>query len=140
MRYIDTSVIIAYLIREPASQIAEDFLRAPGSPLAVSTWTEVELMSALGIKLRTRQLSRSIAEGAVDRYVHLISPRLNHLRIENEDHRHAVSLIADWRTSLRAGDSLHLAIAAAHGATVYTFDRTMKNAGLALGIPTVLLQ
>ena len=56
MRYVDTSVLIAYLIPEPGSAAAEQFMLSSGEPLAISSWTEAELLSALGIKLRTGRL------------------------------------------------------------------------------------
>ncbi len=40
---------------------------------------------------------------------------------------------------LRGGDALHLAIAADHGATLCTLDRRLNDAGLALGVKTLLL-
>ena len=53
MRYVDTSVLIAYLTRETGSDVAEAFMRSQGEPLAISSWTEVELLSAFGLKVRT---------------------------------------------------------------------------------------
>ena len=40
---------------------------------------------------------------------------------------------------LRAGDALHLAICADHGATLCTLDRRLSEAGPALGVKTMLL-
>ena len=40
--------------------------------------------------------------------------------------------------SLRAGEALHLATASEHGATVYTLDRRLAEAGPMLGVPTKL--
>jgi predicted nucleic acid-binding protein len=40
---------------------------------------------------------------------------------------------------LRAGDALHLAICADHGATLCTLDRRLSEAGAALGVKTMLL-
>lgn len=40
---------------------------------------------------------------------------------------------------LRAGDALHLAAASEHGATVYTFDQRLAEAGPVIGVPTQLL-
>lgn len=110
-----------------------------GEPLAVSTWSEVELLSALGLKLRTNQLSEAAANDVVDSYARLVSPQLHHLPIEDAHHRHALTLLEGWRTSLRAADSLHLAIASAHGATIFTFDKGMSAASVVLGIPARLL-
>ena len=106
-----------------------------GAPLAVSSWTEVELLSAPGVKVRTKQLSKAAAHDVVDTYSRLVAPQLQRVSVEDADHRQAVILLHGWRTALRAGDGLHLAIAAVHGATVYTLDRGMANAGAVLGIP-----
>jgi len=139
MRYVDTSVLVAYLTREASSAKAEAFMQSQGSHLAVSTWTEVELWSAIGNKLRNRHLTLAIAQGAVEKYSQLISPHLMQFAVTDADHRYAVKLLHGWRSTLRAGDSLHLAIAAKRGASVFTFDKGMNQAGQALGIPIVLL-
>jgi predicted nucleic acid-binding protein len=140
MRYVDTSVLVAYLTREPSSAAAEAFMLSQGDPLAVSTWTEVELLSALGNKLRNRLLTSAIANGAVEKYDQLICPNGLQIAVTNADHIYAAKLLHGWRSSLRAGDSLHLAIAAKRGASIYTLDRGMNKAGNALGISVVLLQ
>jgi predicted nucleic acid-binding protein len=139
MRYVDTSVLIAYLIPEPGSMAAEQLMLSIGEPLAISSWTEAELLSALGIKLRTGRLDMGEASDVIDSYSRLVAPRFTRLAIDEADHRNALTLLTGWRTALRAGDGLHLAIAAAHGATVYTLDRGMAVAGQALGVPVILL-
>jgi len=98
MRYADTSVLLAYLTPEVHSRAAEAFMPHAGDPIAISGWTEVELLSGLGLKLRTAQLNEA-----------------------------------------EALDALHLAIAAAHNASVYTLDRGMATAGSILGFPVILL-
>jgi predicted nucleic acid-binding protein len=139
MRYVDTSVLIAYLMPEACSELAEEFMLSAGQPLAISSWTEVELLSALGVKVRTRQNSKAAAQSVVNTYSRLVAPQLKRLSVEDADHRQTVILLDGWRTALRAGDGLHLAIAAAHGATVYTLDRGMASAGAILGIPVRLV-
>ena len=111
-----------------------------GEILAISSWSEVELLSALGVKLRSKQLSKAAVHDVVDSYSRFVSPQLQHLEVDDVDHRQAMVLLEGWRTSLRAGDGLHLAIAVAHGATVYTLDRGMASAGRKLGIPVSLLR
>jgi predicted nucleic acid-binding protein len=139
MRYVDTSVLIAYLTPEQGSHVAQAFMLSAGAPLAISSWSEVELLSALGVKLRTRQLSASQAQDVVDVYSRMVSPHLRRITVEDMDHRNAALLLNGWKTTLRAGDGLHLAIAAAHGATVFTFDRALVAAGAILGISVTLL-
>jgi predicted nucleic acid-binding protein len=110
-----------------------------GEPLAISSWTEIELLSALGVKLRMKQLSLAQVHDVVDTYSELVAPQLHRVPVDDADHRQTVILLDGWRTALRAGDGLHLAIASAHGATVHTLDRGMASAGLVLGIPVRLL-
>ncbi|MDD5296969.1 MAG: type II toxin-antitoxin system VapC family toxin [Rhodocyclaceae bacterium] len=139
MRYVDTSVLVAYLTPETKSEAAEAFMRSPGEPLAISTWTEVELLSALGVKVRTGQLPRAGAEAVLDAYSHLVSPQLRHLPVDDSDHRRTLLLLNGWQTALKAGDGLHLAIAANRSATIYTLDRGLAAAAKTLGLAAKLL-
>lgn len=139
MRYVDTSVLIAYMTPETGSAMAEAFMLSAGEPLAISSWTELELLSALGLKLRTKQLTEAAARAVVDAYIGLVSPHLHHLSVQDTEHRRAIMLLEGWKTALRAADGLHLAIAAANRATVYTFDRVMADSGKALGVSIHLL-
>ena len=84
MRYLDTSVLLAFLVPEVGSSAAEALMTSDG--------------------------------------------------------RQAVILLKGWRTALRAGDGLHLAIADAHRATIFTLDHGMAKAGATLGIAVRLLK
>lgn len=139
MRYIDTSVIIAYLTPEAHSGVAQTFMLSAGEPLAISSWSEVELLSALGVKLRTGQLFDAQAHDVVHTYSRLVAPNLRRISVQDADLRNAALLLTGWKTGLRAGDGLHLAIAAAHSATVFTLDHGLVAAGAGLGIPVTLL-
>jgi len=140
MRYIDTSIVVAYLTPEKHSNAEMALMRSVGAPLGISAWTEAELWSALGIKLRTRQLSISQVSKIVESYTLELLPRFFLVPVRNSHHRRAKVLLDDWKTSLRAGDSLHLAIAESHRATLYTLDVGMAKAGTHLGLPVALLQ
>lgn len=140
MRHIDTSVLLAYLTPEAGSEAAEAFMRSVGEPIAVSAWTETELLSALGVKIRSRQLRRSHADDVVERYSHFIAPILRRVEVLDRDHRLAAILLQGWATSLRAGDALHLAIAGRTGSEIFTFDRTMAKSATKLGIKSALLK
>lgn len=134
MRYLDTSVLLAFLLPEAGSSAAEALMTSDGDPLVVSTWTEVELMSALGVKLRTRQIADREALSVIDVYTRLVLPSLRKIQVVDADHQRAVELLKGWRTPLRAGDGLHLAIAEKNRATIFTFDKGMAKAGTSLGL------
>lgn len=140
MRYLDTSVLLAFLVPEAGSSAAEALMTSNGDTLVVSSWSEVELVSALGVKIRTGQIAEREAISALAAYTRLVLPCLRRIQVVDADHRKAVELLKGWRMSLRASDGLHLAIADAHGATIFTFDQGMAKAGVVLGIPIRLLE
>lgn len=140
MRYIDTSILLAYLTPEAGSGAAEALMQSIGEPIAISTWTETELLSALGVKIRSRQIRRSHAEDIVEHYSRYIAPILRRFEILDRDHKLATVLMHGWAPSLRAGDALHLALAARHCAELFTFDRIMAKSAAKLGIDTTLLK
>ena len=51
----------------------------------------------------------------------------------------AIAIADQHLLGLRAGDALHLAIAADHGAMLCTLDERMSESGLSIGIATLLL-
>ena len=114
MRYVDTSVLIAYLTKETGSDVAEAFMRSQGEPLAISSWTEVELLSAFGLKVRTGQLTLADANDAVNAYSRLVAPHLHRISVEDADHRCALLLLDGSRGRCRArstcplGQPIHL--------------------------------
>ena len=60
MGYIDTSILAAYYCPEPLSDLVENLIVQLDEP-AISHLTEVELTSALAIKIRTGSLT--LADG-----------------------------------------------------------------------------
>lgn len=139
MRYLDTSVLLAFLLPKPGSSSAEALMTSKGDALVVSSWTEVELMSALGVKIRSRQIAEREALSAMSACTRLVLPCLRKVPVSDSDHHQAVELLKGWRTALRAGDGLHLAIAEAHQATIFTFDQGLAKAGATLGVVVRLL-
>ena len=109
--YVDTSVLVAAHTHEPQTQIAQAWLAVDAGDLLVSAWTLLECESALAIKLRRGELTgagRSEAIAGIDTFVAqsapVIVPTEADFQRSRELCRHAAS-------RLRAGDSLHLAIA-----------------------------
>ena len=134
MRYVDTSVLIAFLLPESGSQLAERLMTSPGDALAYSSWTEVELLSALGIQVRRKLITRRAAKRVVDVFANLVAPALVRLAVSDNDHRMAAHILDGWQTSLRAGDALHLALVQEYQAELWTFDRIMAKAASHFGL------
>jgi uncharacterized protein len=136
MIYIDTSLLIALHLEERdsdaawrwfASRSAADFLH--------SDWTDLEFSSALSRKVRSGKLSPSQRADVEAAFLATKTQNLRRVSFGPEHFRHAEIMVRLHETGLRAGDSLHLAIAAAHGAAIATFDTTLAEAAIYFGVP-----
>lgn len=135
--YIDTSVVLAAILPESHSDAA-DVLFARDDVLMASEWVITEVASALGIKGRRGDLNAEQVVLARSRCSSLLAAGATMLSVTSEDCRMATRYVE--RTSLRAPDALHLAIAGRHDATLWTLDTRMAEAGQALGLGTRLLR
>ncbi len=134
MQYVDTSVLVAYLTPEVYSaQAIRAFCDTKRHPLAISLWTETEFISALGIKYRTKQLTEAQALLVQERYESLKNQFI-WLPVIDRDYKTASDLLKHWQTGLRAGDALHLAVAANHNALLLSLDERLVKAAKELGI------
>ncbi len=61
------------------------------------------------------------------------------LPVSGAQFRTAARFADQHALGLRAGDALHLAICADHGATLCTLDRRLSETGSALGVKAALL-
>lgn len=137
--YVDTSILVAALSREPGTDAAQAWLSAQGdSTLAVSDWCLTEFSAALSLKLRRRELNVSLRNEALAKFSALVEESLLVLPVEPLDFRAAAHLADQHAVGLRAGDALHLAVASRHGMTVHTLDKGMVRAG-EIGISAVLI-
>ena len=113
MIYIDTSALVPVFIREPKSAAVVAWLESTGERLAISEWSLVEFASATAMKVRTGQTSASLAKQANTRVREFAQTHCTIAIPGREEFSRAAELAADETLKLRAGDALHLAIAAA---------------------------
>jgi predicted nucleic acid-binding protein len=138
MIYLDTSVLFPLFVPEPSSAAIRGWLQQrSGEVLSISDWTQTEFASAMGIKVRQKGLSASRARSACALFEQLASESLRVLTPSRADYARAAQYLSQHRLGLRAGDALHLAVAAGAGAeTVYSLDRRFVAAGRKLKIRT----
>ena len=134
--YIDTSALIAALVREPMSAAVRRWLvDRPAGDVFVSDWTDPEVASALSVKVRTGALTVDQRAAAASAWQRMRNAYLHVLAIEAE-HFVAAARIADRHDlGIRAGDALHLAVAASAGFRLVTPDKSMAAAAPLLGVP-----
>lgn len=138
--YLDASAAVALITPEPASERVADWIAAQmtGS-LHISDWVLTEVASALSLKVRSKSIAPSKRDDFELFWYRFQITSLTCLEVRSDDFRSALRLLAAPSLGLRAGDALHLAIAARCDVTVATLDATMTDAGRALGVATLLL-
>jgi predicted nucleic acid-binding protein len=138
--YLDTSLLIAIFTHESASERSRTWLSDnEREAKAISWWVETEAAAALSMKVRTRQVNpeqRALLAAGIRQ---LVSSSFMKFEVK-QDHFVAAARLADNALSgLRAGDALHLAIAAASGSVLCTLDKGLAQAGIELGVATELV-
>ena len=107
--------------------------------LAISDWVTAEFSSVLSIKLRSGQIEMQHRADALAAFIAMSAENFSRLPISGAQFRTAARFADQHALGLRAGDALHLAICAAHGATLCTLDRRLGEAGSALGVKAMQL-
>ena len=108
-------------------------VQRPGS-LVISDWVIAEVSSALSLKIRTGVLDPMERTSALAAFNSQIARSLTVLPVAGAHFLAAARYADRHELNVRSGDALHLAIAAAHGASLITLDRRLHSAGLALGV------
>jgi len=137
--YLDTNVVVALCVREQDSDRVEAALARIEEPLATSEWTRVEFTSAIGIKVRSRELTEPLARRALADYYQAFEPGIRVFTPSREDYILAADYLQDLIIGLRSGDALHLAIAVNQKATrLLTLDKVFIKAARGIGLPVEL--
>jgi uncharacterized protein len=136
--YLDTSAVVSLLATEPASAQLDAWLRVQEAEgLAISAWVDTEVSSALSLKIRAGELT-------IDQRAEILAEwrrwraGLRLLPVEADAFASATDFAARHELGLRAGDALHLAVAASAGCTLVTLDERLGKAAPQVGVPVVI--
>ena len=138
--YLDTSLLVAALTHEAETARMQRWLGDQDPELlAISDWVTAEFSSALSIKLRSGQIEMQHRADALAMFTTMTADTFTVPPISGAQFRTAARSADQHALRLRAGDALHLAICADHGATLCTLDRRLGEVGPALAVKTALL-
>ena len=140
MIYVDTSALVPIFIREPKSEAVIGWIESSAERLAVSEWSLVEFASAAAIKVRTGQTAANLAKQANARVREFAQQHCTVAVPSRAEFRRAAELAGDGALKLRAGDALHLAIAANLNVKgILCLDDAMTNSARLLGMSVVMI-
>ncbi len=137
MHYLDTSFVAPLILPETTSERVERFIRKiPVGQLAVSHWTRVEFASLVARRARMGDLTAAQAAQARDAFEKMLTESFHIIIPQVNDYDVATHLLRNYKTGLRAGDALHLALVKNHGAAImYSLDKQLIKAAKILKIP-----
>jgi uncharacterized protein len=131
--YFDASVLVALFVIDPSSIRAETFLARSPDVFAVSDFGAAEFSSAVGRRVRMRDLTPDQGTLAFANFDTWITSTADWCETIPADIAAANRILRGLAVNLRTPDALHIAIARRLDATLVTFDRNMAIAGRALG-------
>lgn len=138
MIYVDTSVIVALLTVESTTQGVTAWYAGLDETPACSDWLLTEFSSALSIKLRTGQINETNAKRVRKEFELLAEGGLRIVPVSRDAFRRAAEMVRLHDHGLRAGDSLHLAVALELGAShMATLDGTLAANAKRLGMKLI---
>ena len=137
MLYFDTSFLAPLVLPESTSdKIAAFVRRLPVEDLTVSHWTRVEFSSLIARDVRMSVLDAAAGARADARFEAMVDASFAVLLPNADDFGLAKRYLGKFNTGLRAGDALHLAIAAnRQAAAIYSLDKGLLMAGRLLDLP-----
>ena len=131
--YLDTSVLIPTLVREPASDGVRTYLTTRQERL-ISDFAAAEVASGLSRLVRTGLLTAAEGAARLSDFDAWRAATSSPADVHGADARLAYAYVRRFDLMLRAPDALHLAIANRLQATLVTLDERMERAARELGI------
>jgi uncharacterized protein len=137
--YLDASVLVTLFVIDPLSARAEVLLSAHPEIVFVSDFAVAEFSSAVGRRVRTRDLTPEDAQLAFSNLDTWVERSAYREEITTGDIDSANRILRRLDVNLRTPDAIHIAIARRLEATLVTFDRSMaagaRDLGMAVATP-----
>ena len=132
--YLEASAVVAALGREAATERVQQFLKQQGDDsLAISGWVITEASSALALEFRREEVHCALFAAAHAR-ISSFAAAVVMPSVTEKDVSQAALFCQRHELGLRAGDALHLAVAAQAGCMLVTLDERMAKVAPELGV------
>ena len=132
--YLDASVMLPILVKEPASAVVDAFMATLQQEPWVSDFAAAEVASALSRLVRTGRLQAADGTVCLSDFDIWRAAMTRPAEIHAADVRLADVYVRRFDLGLRAPDALHLATARRLDATLITLDRRLAAAAREMGI------
>jgi uncharacterized protein len=137
MIYLDTSVAVALFVPEAKTASVETWFAGCSDPIVSADWIVTEFASALSLKERRGEITAEAAQAVWSEFGYFRSAGLRVVPVSRKAFEDAGRLTRDAASGLRAGDSLHLAVALDIGASqLATADSVLEANARRQGLST----
>ena len=135
MIYCDTSLLVTALtVEDRTAQVQAWLTTRTEGELCISLWVVTEFSSALSLKLRRGEMPVDERARIISNWHALRQDHLAMLPVPENAFALAAQFCDRFESGLRAGDALHLAVAALGGHSLATLDQTMARAAVEVGV------
>jgi predicted nucleic acid-binding protein len=130
-----TSFLVRALTREPGWEAPVASLsRQPDASLIISDWVVTECAATLSVKLRTAAIDEPVRTAIADPFEMPRQQVLQTVPISSNHFHMAAHFARHTQLGPRAGDALHVAMAAEADAAIRTTDKRLASAATAVGV------
>lgn len=134
--YLDASILVSILLEEPSSvQVIETLARREDTALLVSDLAAAEVSSAISLRVRRGEDTAASGHARLQSFDRWRDDLTRPVEVLPEDIRSGDGIVRMFDLGLRAPDATHAAVARRLGASLFTLDRQLARAAVALDIP-----
>jgi uncharacterized protein len=126
--YLDTSVVVALVLRDSHTTKAEAWLEHAAPACVVSDFCALEFASVVSRQVRMSHLSTADGSAVLDVFDEWIAKTAQIVTSSGEHMEAASRMVRNFDTKLSAPDAIHLAVAKHHGLVLATFDERLGDA------------
>jgi predicted nucleic acid-binding protein len=133
-RYLDASVMLPMVVKEPGSAAVDAFMSSAEQELWVSEFAAAEVASALSRLVRAGRLQAIDGAASLSDFDLWRAAMTKPAEIHAADVRLAGAYVRRFDLALRAPDALHVAVARRLDLVLVTLDQRLATAATELGV------